>query len=289
MNSDLIAKRANSDQEILLAKVMPLIDHSSSSLREHLQKSLTANKFNTKQFALSQMQVPLSNIMVAGHLAGANRTMLIFKGTGKQLEASLELSILSSAVAFANKVKINLQKIRDKYKTTAFNVLTNASKDINEELHETVKQLIKNGAHIKEAKEVLQAKFDKLGIRPASKGQFETIFRTQLQIAFAAGKYAAERNNPFIYRELWGYKYITNEDTRVRPMHAVLDGVCLPKDDPFWDMFYPPNGFNCRCQAIPIFTEMPIVRPQEKLNGVLIRPDKGFSFKAGTIFNSLAS
>ena len=26
----------------------------------------------------------------------------------------------------------------------------------------------------------------------------------------------------------------------------------MPKDDPFWDNYYPPNGWNCRCTAIEI-------------------------------------
>lgn len=36
-------------------------------------------------------------------------------------------------------------------------------------------------------------------------------------------------------------------DERTRPAHAALDGVTLPVDDPFWDEFYPPNGWGCRC------------------------------------------
>jgi SPP1 gp7 family putative phage head morphogenesis protein len=42
-------------------------------------------------------------------------------------------------------------------------------------------------------------------------------------------------------------RYITVKDTRVRPEHAKLHGVTLPKDHPFWRTYYPPNGYNCRC------------------------------------------
>lgn len=42
-------------------------------------------------------------------------------------------------------------------------------------------------------------------------------------------------------------RYITAGDERVRHSHALLDGVTLPVDDPFWDAHYPPNGWNCRC------------------------------------------
>lgn len=42
-------------------------------------------------------------------------------------------------------------------------------------------------------------------------------------------------------------QYVTQGDDRVRAAHAAIDGVTLPMDDPFWDEYYPPNGWNCRC------------------------------------------
>lgn len=289
MNSDLLAKRFNDIQNRLIDTVMPQVDNTSTATRQHLVSALRNNKFSTKQFLTTRLHTPLSNIMVVGHIAGVEAVTKLAKQEKIIASHDLELSILSSAISFASRLKLNLPFLRDKYKTTAFQVISSASDDINKELSDTITRLIKEGAHINEAKEVLQHKFDQLGLRPASRGQLETIFRTQLQIAFAAGKYSAETRNPLIYRELWGYKYITTEDSRVRPQHAILDGVTLPKDDPFWDRFYPPNGWNCRCQVIPLFEEQPIVQPPAKYNGKPIAPDKGFDWKAGRIFNALAS
>lgn len=44
-------------------------------------------------------------------------------------------------------------------------------------------------------------------------------------------------------------KYITAQDGRVRPEHAALNGITRKVDDPFWDKFMPPNGWNCRCDV----------------------------------------
>ncbi len=44
-------------------------------------------------------------------------------------------------------------------------------------------------------------------------------------------------------------QYRTAGDNKVREEHAKLDGTTLPVSDPFWDLFYPPNGWNCRCKA----------------------------------------
>jgi SPP1 gp7 family putative phage head morphogenesis protein len=42
-------------------------------------------------------------------------------------------------------------------------------------------------------------------------------------------------------------EYVTQRDGRVRPEHVVLDKIIRSVDDPFWDMYYPPNGWRCRC------------------------------------------
>lgn len=44
-------------------------------------------------------------------------------------------------------------------------------------------------------------------------------------------------------------QYITAGDGRVRADHQALEGITLPVDDPFWNKFYPPNDWNCRCQV----------------------------------------
>ncbi len=47
-------------------------------------------------------------------------------------------------------------------------------------------------------------------------------------------------------------QYRTAGDDRVRPEHAELNGVTLPMSDPFWDEYYPPNGWNCRCTVVQV-------------------------------------
>ncbi|MEE0917645.1 MAG: phage minor head protein [Bacteroidales bacterium] len=38
----------------------------------------------------------------------------------------------------------------------------------------------------------------------------------------------------------------------MREEHAILDGITLPMDDPFWDEYYVPLGWNCRCQVVQV-------------------------------------
>lgn len=47
-------------------------------------------------------------------------------------------------------------------------------------------------------------------------------------------------------------QYRTAHDGKVRAEHRVLHGVTLPASDPFWDEFFPPNGWRCRCTVVQV-------------------------------------
>jgi SPP1 gp7 family putative phage head morphogenesis protein len=47
-------------------------------------------------------------------------------------------------------------------------------------------------------------------------------------------------------------QYRTAGDAKVRPTHAEMAGITLPASDPFWEDFYPPNGWGCRCSVVQV-------------------------------------
>ena len=50
----------------------------------------------------------------------------------------------------------------------------------------------------------------------------------------------------------YNLQYRTANDSKVRPEHAAMHGITLPLSDPFWEEFYPPNGWNCRCNVVQV-------------------------------------
>lgn len=58
-------------------------------------------------------------------------------------------------------------------------------------------------------------------------------------------------------------QYRTVGDGRVREAHALLEGTTLPVSHPFWTLYYPPNGWNCRCFVRWQPDETPDVGPSE--------------------------
>ena len=104
-----------------------------------------------------------------------------------------------------------------------------------------------------------------------------TVFSTGFYSAYNGVRYADTRNRP----EVWGFRYQTAGDEKVRITHIAQQGVTLPKSDPFWLIWLPPNGYNCRC-SFEILTEVEeMVEPDST-----IQPDSGFS---GNVFASFGS
>jgi SPP1 gp7 family putative phage head morphogenesis protein len=250
------------------------------------------------EFIVTNLQDVLTNTLLAGHLAGFRRVFLIrsqLPSLKKRQDTRNQRIALSGARSVLDdtlevlqaRTGMDLDALQQQYNTQALKVLNNVGQSVERDLSDTITTLIADGAHVKEGIETLNNKFNALGLTPRKPFELETVFRTQLQLAFGAGKYQAEQD-PAVQEILWGYKYVTVGDDRVRENHAAVEGVTLPKGDPFWQRFYPPNGYNCRCQAIPIFEERQPVQPPPTLSdgSTPVEPDKGFAFNPGEVFKA---
>jgi len=82
-------------------------------------------------------------------------------------------------------------------------------------------------------------------------------------------------------------EYSTAGDGRVRPEHAALDGIVRPVGDSFWNKYYPPNGWNCRCDVIQLEKGEKQVTPKKEGDWEINDVDPVFRMnpaKTGTIF-----
>lgn len=65
----------------------------------------------------------------------------------------------------------------------------------------------------------------------------------------------ADKWNRLDLNDKYLLQYRTAADDRVRQSHQALHNITLPKNDAFWNEFYPPNGWRCRCTVVEVLPD----------------------------------
>lgn len=81
--------------------------------------------------------------------------------------------------------------------------------------------------------------------------RLRTVYRTNLQSAYQAGNYV-QLTHPDVADLFPFYEYWTVDDDRRRPTHAAMHGKRFRRSHRIWKSWWPPNGYNCRCQVIAL-------------------------------------
>jgi hypothetical protein len=143
---------------------------------------------------------------------------------------------------------------------TAFTVAKAMQLDVLSDLHTAVVEAMEKGQSFESfkinIKPVLQQKgwwgkkemTDPLtgktvNAQLGSDRRLQTIYRVNMRSAFQKGQYertmASDLHPYFMYR--------IGPSVHHRAEHISWDGLILPKDDPWWDSHFPPNGWGCKC------------------------------------------
>lgn len=205
---------------------------------------------------MSHLQPIILDGMVAAHLSARARALRM---AAKALaHRKYHLSAYDEALAYYKK-RLNLsaediEKLRKLYGNEASKVTRSASDLVERKAAEAISQSIEAGEHIKLAQSRLQAAMEAAGVSEPSPFLCETLVRTGIAQAYAAGQYNA-LDDPDLADVHKGWQYVTVGDNRVREEHEELDGMTADADNEVWDIYLPPLGFNCRCTAIPIFND----------------------------------
>ena len=110
-----------------------------------------------------------------------------------------------------------------------------------------------------------------------------TEFNYTVENARAAKRWVTIWNDKKLFPLL---EYVTVGDNRVRPAHVILNNVVQPVGSAFWNTYYPPIGYNCRCTTksheagdMGITEILSTVTNKESVHP--IRIDRQFRFNSG--------
>lgn len=159
------------------------------------------------------------------------------------------------------KVGFNWQDVWEEEHAHSFTVAKAMRNDILQDIRGAVDDAIQNGVPFKQFAKELEPKLADKGwwgrkevIDPrtgektlaqlGSPRRLKTIYDTNLRSAYSAGRWEriqrTKKNRPYL-------RYVAVLDGRTRDKHRGWHDIILPVDHPFWQQFYPPNGWGCRC------------------------------------------
>lgn len=192
------------------------------------------------------------------------------------------------------KITWNWQETLDEANNKVFQVAKAINMDVLQDIREEVEKAIAQGISYKEFVENLEPILVKRGwwgrktvigpdgketVQLGSPHRLQTIYRTNVQSAYNAGRWQGQEENkdrrPYLM-------LIEILDSKTRTTHRSRSGSIAKVDSSFWqapNSWYPPNGFNCRGRVRALTEE------QAKEKGIGIKgsgnPDPGFGGNPG--------
>ncbi len=157
---------------------------------------------------------------------------------GRGVSCSADSDYASSLISF----DWNLENTAavSAFSNQCFEVAHVASQEMMDMLRSEFETVLKNGGTFADWRDAIQLK----GFEPENPYHLRTNFDTAMNSAYLAGEWQNIQETKDMFPYL---RYVAVMDERTRDEHAELNGIVLSVDDPFWDEYYPPNGWNCRC------------------------------------------
>jgi SPP1 gp7 family putative phage head morphogenesis protein len=168
----------------------------------------------------------------------------------------------------------NWEELWQESHAKAFTVAKAVKLDILQDIRDGIEKALENGTTYQDFAKELTPLLQKKGwwgrkevvdtgtgevstVQLGSPYRLRTIFDQNIQTAYNVGRFRSQAENvanrPY-------FQYVAVMDARTRPAHAALNGRVFRYNDEFWNSFYPPNGWRCRCRVRTLDQENLVAR-----------------------------
>ena len=175
-------------------------------------------------------------------------------------------------------------KLEQAARSKAFSISGQSSLDLIKGVKAELMKALEEGKTYSQWRDSIDSVFNRYGVTRLDNSRAELIFRQNTQTAYQVGRYR-EMKSPAIraVRPYWVYEAV--HDSRTRPAHRAMDGLCFPADHEFWKTHYPPNGFRCRCRVRALSERQLRARGLDVLSKV---PDERVDPRTGELIEDLS-
>lgn len=150
---------------------------------------------------------------------------------------------------FGDKLPVNraiFNSLSAEYRAKAFTVAGYTSTTVLNRFYQALLKSLQEGRTLEDFRKEMNTFLTDKGYKGLTPFQTDNIFRTNIQTAYNVGHFN-RMNSPAVkkLRPYWMYDAVDDKHTRAQ--HRALDRKVYPADHVFWQRWYPPNGYRCRC------------------------------------------
>ena len=140
-------------------------------------------------------------------------------------------------------------------KKKAFAIAAGATEQITASVRELLDTALSDGMSLKEFQSQAADVLARAGVTAKSSWYWETVYRTNLQTSYQAGRWK-QMTDDYVKERRPYLRYVSARTPTSRPSHIEKHGLVFPVEHPFWDEWMPPNGFNCLCSVSSVSEDL---------------------------------
>lgn len=285
--------------EAVLAQVFPAVATLADQLQAAIETAPSVSALLFLPVSIEALTESLSHAMFQLHLLGRAQVWAEVAPSpavppqpaafaALVLEDAFQPLPFAEAITFfADKLPVSrsvFDTLTDAARAKSFTIAAGVTEQIRTSIQDILTRALSEGVTLREFQALAAEVLDRAGVSARAPWYWETVYRTNLQQSYQVGRWR-QMTDPSVQSRRPFLRYTSARLPTSRPSHVEKHGVILPTDDPFWDRWAPPNGYNCYCSLHSV-SQAAIDR-----NGWTVgppreikypNPDTGFAFNAGT-------
>ena len=139
-----------------------------------------------------------------------------------------------------------IEEITEEVRANCFWLKKSTDLEMTSRLFEHMKKNLENGGTLKQWIKDSKEAIEKLGL--GKQGYYlENVYRTNMFSQYSIGNYKQLKEDEKLF-PYWQYHAV--DDNRTTSICRTLNGKIYKATDPFWNIYYPPNHYQCRSTVI---------------------------------------